>query len=178
VSNALLDAETRYQKLEKLILTLIVTSRKLKHYFQSFPITVLTEYPLGTILKSPQATGRISKWGTELGAYHIQYEPRTAIRGQVMADFIAEFTPSNPVPIPTPEAPGCWILHVDGASNNKGSKLILVLSTPDDTIIEQSYSLGFQATNNEAEYEALIAGLKMAEILGVRNLEVQCDSLP
>jgi len=61
VSKALLDAETRYQKLEKLALALIVTSRKLKHYFQSFPITVLTEYPLGTILKGTQATGRLSK---------------------------------------------------------------------------------------------------------------------
>ena len=71
ISKALLDTKTRYQKLEKLVLTLIVTSRKLKHYFQSFPITVLTEYPLGIILKSPKATRRISKWATELGAYHI-----------------------------------------------------------------------------------------------------------
>jgi len=53
VSKSLLDVETRYQKLEKLVLALIVTSRKLKHYFQSFPIMVLTEYPLGIILKSP-----------------------------------------------------------------------------------------------------------------------------
>ena len=71
VSKALLDAETQNKKLEKLVLALIVTLRKLKHYFQSFPITVLTEYPLATILKSPQATRRISKWATELGAYHI-----------------------------------------------------------------------------------------------------------
>ena len=68
-------------------------------------------------------------------------------------------------------------MHMDGASNSKGSGLGVVLATPDDTIIEQSYSLGFQANNNEVEYEALIAGLKMAEILGVRNLEVRCDSL-
>ena len=53
-------------------------------------------------------------------------------------------------------------LNVDGASNNKGSKIKIILTTPEGTIIEQSYTLGFPATNNEAKYEAVIAGLRMA----------------
>ena len=79
--------------MEKLALALFITSRKLRHYFQSFMITVLIEHPLRSIIENPEATGRIVKWGAELNPYDIKYEPRTAIKGQVLADFITEFTP-------------------------------------------------------------------------------------
>jgi len=75
--------QTRYQRLKKLVIALFIISRKLKHYFQSFLITVLTE----------QATGRISKWATELRSYGLRYKPKTAIKSQVLADFIVDFTP-------------------------------------------------------------------------------------
>ena len=68
-------------------------------------------------------------------------------------------------------------MNVDEASNSKGDGVGLVLITPDGSIIEQFYTLGFQTTNNEAEYEAVIVGLKMATTLGVTELEVRCDSL-
>ena len=70
----------RCQKLEKLVLALFIISRKLKHYFQPFPITVLTEHPLRSIMKNPEATGRISKWTSELRSYELRYKPRTAIK--------------------------------------------------------------------------------------------------
>ena len=66
---------------------------------------------------------------------------------------------------------------MDGASNSKGAGVGVVLTTPDGSIIEQSYTLGFRATNNEAEFETVIAGLKMATTLGIMELEVRCDSL-
>ena len=64
VSKSLIDAQTRYTRIEKLIFALFVTTRKLKHYFQFFPIIMLTEYPLRTIVKNLEATGRIAKWVT------------------------------------------------------------------------------------------------------------------
>jgi len=70
-----------------------------------------------------------------------------------------------------------WILNMDGASNSKGTGVGIILTTLEGFLIEQSYSLGFRATNNEAEYEAIIVGLKMATTLEVTKLEVHCNSL-
>ena len=84
--------QPRYQRLEKLVLALFSISRKLKHYFQTFPITVLTEHPLSVIIENSEATGRISKWTSKLRSYGLKYEPRTAIKGQVLDDFVNEFT--------------------------------------------------------------------------------------
>ena len=86
------DSQTRYQRLEKLMIAFFIISRKLKHYFQTFPITVLTEHPLRTVIENSEATGKISKWTSILRSCRPRYEPRTAIRGQVLADFIADFT--------------------------------------------------------------------------------------
>ena len=74
------------------MLALFIISRKLKHYFQAFPIAVLTEHPLRSIVENPEATGRISKWASELRSYRLIYEPRTIIKSQVLADFITDFT--------------------------------------------------------------------------------------
>ena len=93
VSKSLLSAETRYQRTEKMALALFVVSRKLNNYFQSFQIIVLTEHPLKSIAENLQVIGWIAKCATELKPYGIKYEPRTAIKRQVLADFIAEFTP-------------------------------------------------------------------------------------
>ena len=68
-------------------------------------------------------------------------------------------------------------LNVDGASNNKGSKFDIILTTLEGTITEQSYTLGFPTTNNKAEYEAVIVGLRMVATLRVTKLEVRFDLL-
>ena len=69
--------QTRYQKLEKLVLALLIISGKLKHYFQTFPIIVLIEHPLRSVVENPKATGRISKWASELRLYGLRYKSRT-----------------------------------------------------------------------------------------------------
>ena len=73
-----------------------VTVRKLKHYFQSFSVVVLTKYPLRSIVENPEASGRIAKWVTEIRPFGVTFEPRTSIKGQMLADFIAEFTSGPP----------------------------------------------------------------------------------
>ena len=92
VSKSLYEAEVRYLPLEKAILTVVHTTHKLPHYFQSHTVVVLTHLSLKSLLRSPDYTGRIAKWGTILGAFDIKYMPYTSVKGQVLADLVAEFT--------------------------------------------------------------------------------------
>ena len=78
--------------MEKLALALITTARKLKPYFQAHIIVVLTDQPLKKAMCSPEAAGRMALWAIELSEFNVQYRPRTAIKGQVVADFITEYT--------------------------------------------------------------------------------------
>ena len=210
VSKTLVSAETRYLPLEKLVLALIVAARKLPHYFQSNPIVVYTEFPVKSLLRKADFSGRIATWAVELSQYEIEYQPRTAIKGQVLADFVAEFTPgalppppglvkeagvksqliatvteqSEQLPAeqggaslgPPVKDPEEWQLYVDGSACNKGSGVGVVLIAPDGVALELSIRLGFHATNNVAEYEAFLAGLRSARTLKVAKLRVHCDS--
>ena len=81
VSKTLVDAETRYLLLEKLVLALVHAIRKLLHYFQAHTIYVLTEYPLQLLLKRSNFPGKIAKWGTQLGFFDIRYRPRSSMKG-------------------------------------------------------------------------------------------------
>jgi hypothetical protein len=69
----------------------LITSRKLRHYFQEYSISIVTDYPLGDILRNQDATGRITKWAVELSALNIDFKPRTAIKSQALVDFMAEW---------------------------------------------------------------------------------------
>ncbi|KAM1243363.1 hypothetical protein ACFX2G_035629 [Malus domestica] len=187
-SKALFDAKTRYLKIEKLILALVVAARKLRPYFQAHTVIVMIQYPLQLILYGPNASRRVMKWALELDQYDLVYRPHMAIKAQTLADFIAKFMPSlgditerpNDAPevtehtLATPASSDrdFWHLHVIDASNYKGSGAD-ILVTPDGSMLEQAITLGFRASNNEAEYEALLAGLWMAKDLAVKKL---CDS--
>ncbi|GFY85504.1 hypothetical protein Acr_04g0002420 [Actinidia rufa] len=231
LSKTLTDCQTRYLPLEKLILALVVTSRKLMHYFQAHPISVYTEFPLKAILMKADLTGRLSKWSLELGQFDISFLPRAAINGQVLANFVAEFSPRpeipghiqskplqrgensqnapselrttkenievNPEPprernpaelkgvsdgaevtleLPQAEPSMAWQMYIDGARNHQGAGAGVVLRSPEGAVFKQCRRFNFPATNNEAEYEALIAGLRSASKLGVPKLCVYSDS--
>ena len=79
--------------MEKLLLALITAAKKLRHYFESHPITVVTSFPLKSVLRKPELTGRLAKWSIYLTRYDINYKPRTAVKSQVLADFVADFGP-------------------------------------------------------------------------------------
>ncbi|KAL5548054.1 hypothetical protein UlMin_003285 [Ulmus minor] len=91
-SKSLFDAEMRYPEIEKLALALMVAAQKLRPYFQAHTIIVPTKFPLKQVFQKPDASGRLAKWSIELGKFDIQFKPRTAIKGQALADFIVEFT--------------------------------------------------------------------------------------
>ena len=71
--------------------TVLITSRKLRHYFETYQVAVVTKYPLSDILYNKEANGRIIKWAVELGTYSINFRGRQTIKSQVLADFIAEW---------------------------------------------------------------------------------------
>ena len=91
VRKSLHETKIRYLPLEKAILAVVHATRKLPHYFQSHTIVVLTQLPLRSLLQSTNYTGRIAKWDTILGAFDIKYMSRTSVKGQVLADLVAEF---------------------------------------------------------------------------------------
>ena len=95
-SRAVRGVEERYLKMEKLILVLVTVARKLRPYFQAHTIEVPTEHLMKQILHKPETLGRLLKWAIELSEFDIRYKPRTAIKGQVLADFIMEFTQAEP----------------------------------------------------------------------------------
>jgi hypothetical protein len=75
VSEVLSESKARYQPVQKLLSAVFITSWKLRHYFQEYSVSVITDYPLGDILRNQDATGRISKWAVELGALNIDFKP-------------------------------------------------------------------------------------------------------
>ena len=90
VSKSLSEAETRYTRLEQATLAHRVVAKKLCPYFQAHPITVLTNLPLRSTIHKPDLSGRMARWAVELSEFDIQYKPRLAMKGQVLADFLAE----------------------------------------------------------------------------------------
>ena len=104
--------------MEKLILALVTITRKLLPYFQAHTIEISTEYPMKQVLHKPETSGRLMKWAIELSKFDIRYKPKTVIKGQVLADFIMEFTSAElagntqmTLDLPV------WKLSVDGAAN-------------------------------------------------------------
>ncbi|GAU35844.1 hypothetical protein TSUD_63330 [Trifolium subterraneum] len=171
VSRIFKGAEIRYQKIEKLSLAVVTTARRLRHYFQSHKIVVKTDHSIKHVLKKPDLAGRMVAWAVELSEYDITFVPRGNIKSQLLADFILEL--SSP-----PEATNMQprTLSVDGASNIRGSGAGVVLEGLDGVLIEQSLRFAFKASNNQAEYEALIVGMRLAKEMEVADLRAKSDS--
>ncbi|GJV54722.1 reverse transcriptase domain-containing protein [Tanacetum coccineum] len=147
VSRALRGPEVNYTSMEKLVLAPVHASKRLKRYFQAHPIIVVTDQPIK--------------------------------QGQILADFIVERPKEDSSDIPMEaeeELPEPWILFTDGSSCADGSGAGLILTNPEGAEFTYALRFRFESTNNEAEYEALIAGLRIAKEIGVRNLQANVDS--
>ncbi|VVA40103.1 PREDICTED: rve domain-containing, partial [Prunus dulcis] len=182
--------------IEKLAFSLVVSARSLRPYFQAHTIHVLTNQPLRQVLQKPETSGRLVKWAIELGEFDIHYKPRPAMRGQAVADFLSEFTEpqasaapqliTEPNPSPSQDqtptkntldlTQPLWTLFVDGSSNAQGCGAGLVLVSPDKVALEYALRFNFQASNNEAEYEALLAGLRLAKEMDAKQIQIFSDS--
>jgi hypothetical protein len=174
VSEVLSESKTRYQPVWKLLYVVLITSRKLRHYFQEYSISVVTDYPLGDILQNQDATGRISKWAVELGALNIDFKPRTTFKSQALVDFMAEWR-ENQLPTPT-ERPEHWVMYFDGSLKLEGAGAWVLLISPTGEQLKYILQIFWKVSNNEAEYEALLHGLCLAASLGIKRLLVYGDS--
>nr|GEV19742.1 hypothetical protein [Tanacetum cinerariifolium] len=162
---------------------ILLTDRK-GRYFEAHPVKVIMDQPIKNILNNTETSRKLAKYDVELGAYNITFIPRNVVKGQVLVDFVSEAPKGEKEELyfQMPEVPldkddtESWTLFTDGASSLKGSRAGLVLIGPSG--IEYTYALCFTflCTNNEAEYEALLARLIIAQHMNISNIEVKVDS--
>ncbi|KAD0423211.1 hypothetical protein E3N88_44289 [Mikania micrantha] len=132
------------------------------------------------VLKRPEVSGRLAKWAIEVGVFDLIYKPRTAIKAQVIADFIAEIPQECEQEMEEgigKEEQGVWEVYTDGASNVEGVGVGVMVVSPLGNEKARALKLKFNASNNEAEYEALIAGLQSVFLENARKVVAHVDSL-
>src|SRR5438105_335828 len=132
---------------------MLITSRKLQHYFQAHPILVVTSFLIGDILRNHDATGRIAKWTVELRSFELSFQPRTAIKSQALVDFIAEWTETQTPAIT--EKLEYWTMYFDGSLMIEGSGVGIVLIFPTGERLKYVLQIYFLMSNNAADYEPL-----------------------
>jgi ribonuclease HI len=165
--------------LEKISYTVVMASRKLRHYFEAFKVRVTSDRGLGELFRNPEASVRIAKWAAELSGYHITFEPRTAIKSQVLADFIVDWTgPTRQQEEPSKKV---WTIHCDGAWCHAGAGAAAIITSPTGVkhryAARLSFALEFdRCTNNIADYEAIILGLRKLRALGVTTCIVKTNT--
>ena len=125
----------------------------------------MTSFPLGEVVHSQDATRRTTKWALELMDQGITYAPRTAIKSQVLADFIAEWTEVQMPPAVIDQE--YWTMYFDGSLMKKGTGIGLVFVSPLGVHMRYMVRLHFPSSNNIAEYEVLINDLRIAIELGI-----------
>jgi ribonuclease HI len=174
ISEVLSETKIRYPQIQKLLYAVILTQRKLRHCFESHPVTVVSSFPLGEIIQCQEASGRIAKWAVELMGETISFPPRKAIKSQALADFLAEWVDTQ---LPTASIqPELWTMYFDGSLMKTGAGAGLLFISPLGKHVRYVLRLHFPASNNVAEYEALVNGLRIAVELGVRSLDARGDS--
>jgi ribonuclease HI len=174
ISEVLSETKICYPQIQKLLYAVILTRRKLRHYFESHPVTVVSSFPLGEIIQCREASGRIAKWAVEIMGETISFAPRKAIKSHVLADFVAQWVDTQ---LPTaPIQPELWTMFLDGSLMKTGAGAGLLFILPLGKHLRYVLRLHFPASNNVAEYEALVNGLRIAVELGVRRLDACGDS--
>jgi ribonuclease HI len=174
ISEVLSETKARYPQVQKLLYAVVLAQRKLRHYFEAHLITAVSSFPLGEIIRNPDATGRIAKWSVELMGETLAYAPCKAIKSQILADFVAEWTDTQ---LPPPQIQAeCWTLYFDGSVMKTGAGAGLLFVSPLWEHMRYTVRLHFPVSNNMAEYEALLCGLKIAIETGIKRLDMRGDS--
>ncbi|XP_026383610.1 uncharacterized protein LOC113279117 [Papaver somniferum] len=192
ISKTMNPAEKNYTRIEQLILSLVFATQKLRTYFQTHRIRVLTKSSIESLLDNAARSGRISKWSAQIKQFDIFYEMRTAVKAQAVADFLADFSlddedeiedipgmeedREDPSDLLETCSPTRWEVFVDGSSNKDGSGLGLVFTTPKGKKMFHSFRLEFKATNNVTEYKAVIHALRIIVEMGIHDVRLTSDS--
>ncbi|XP_057790567.1 LOW QUALITY PROTEIN: uncharacterized protein LOC131007657 [Salvia miltiorrhiza] len=186
LSRTMTPNELKYAPIEKLCLALIFSIQKLKHYFQAHTVRLISKAnPLKFVMSRPVLSDRLARWYLQLQQFEIVYVPQKAVKGQVLADFLAD----HPIPaewelsddLPDEDALVIdvalpWWMFFDGASHKEGAGAGIVFVTPEHQVLPFSFTLTENCSNNVAEYQALILGLEMALNMQQSHLKVYGDS--
>jgi ribonuclease HI len=135
---------------------------------------VVSSFPLGEILRNPDAAGRIAQWSVELMGEMLAYAPRKVIMSQILMDFVAKWTDTQLLPLQIQAE--CWTLYFDGSVMKTWASAGLLFISPLGGHMRYAVHLHFPASNNMAEYEALLCGLRIAIDTGIKRLDVRGDS--
>jgi ribonuclease HI len=180
VSEALSGSKLLYSKLEKIAYAVVMATRKLRHCFEAHRVTVLANQPLNDLFINKEASSRIAKWATKLSEHTIDFGKRSAIKSQVLADFLVDWTsPSNTAG--DEELVPVWEIKCDGAWGRKGAGIAAIITSPAGVKLRYTARLDYsdpsdRCTNNNIEYEALLLGLTKVRALGASNFLVKCDA--
>jgi ribonuclease HI len=175
ISEVLGPSKKKYPQVQKLLYAVLLTARKLRHYFDDHKVIVVTGFPIRDILHNKEAIERIAKWACELGSHDIEIRPRTAIKTQALIDFVSEWTEQQ-VP-DNPETAEVWRKHFDGSLKLQGAGAGILVIAPGGEQLKYALQLLFPTSNNASEYKALIHGLNIDISLGIKRLMVYGDSL-
>jgi ribonuclease HI len=156
ISEVLSETKIRYSQIQKLLYAVILTRRKLRHYFESHPVTVVSSFPLGEIIQCREASGRIAKWAVEIMGKTTQ--------------LLDTQLPAAPIQLEL------WTMYFDGSLMKTGAGASLLFISPLEKHLRYVLRLHFPVSNNVAGYEALVNGLRIAIELGVRRLDARGDS--
>jgi ribonuclease HI len=155
-----------------------MAARKLRHYFEGHRIRVITNQPLNDLFTNKQASTRIIKWVAELSEYTVDFERRSAIKSQVLADFVVDWT--SPTHNPGKDIVTPWVVHCDGAWCDKGVGISTIIITLAGIVIRYAARLDFvddvHSTNNTTEYEALLLALRKMKALSQQTFIIKTYS--
>jgi hypothetical protein len=149
ISEVLSDSKIRYSQPQKMMYGLLITSHKLRHYFQSHNIKVISSFPLGEILHSRDTIGCIVKWSVELGKFELEFCPRQAIKSQILGDFVSEWTDTQQHP--STEKPKHWKMYFDGSLNLEGAGQGVLFILPQGDHLRYVLQIHYKASNNGAD---------------------------
>ncbi|KAK1646495.1 hypothetical protein QYE76_064300 [Lolium multiflorum] len=174
LSEVLSSSKQNYPHFQKMTYGVFMAATKLKHYFEEHPMKVVSEAPISDIMGNKDASGRIAKWAIQLSPYVPVYERRDAIKSQALADFLVDWAEIQYKP---PEHKiEYWKMHFDGSKLKEGLGAGVVLTSPKGDHLRYVLQVHFRASNNVAEYEALIHGLKVAKEIGALRIICYGDS--
>ncbi|XP_056685805.1 uncharacterized protein [Spinacia oleracea] len=171
VSHILNPAEARYSLIEKVAYAVLIAARKPRPYFDAHTIQILTNFPLEKALQKMDTAGRLLRWAIELSEYDLEFHPRNAIKAQALADFVVEASYQE-----DETKAESWEVSVDGSAAQSGAGAGVVMTSPTGDKFEYAIRFTFAASNNEAEYEAAIAGVQLCLLADAKRIVMTTDS--
>jgi hypothetical protein len=180
VSEVLTGSKRFYFEMEKICYAVIMSARKLQHYFEAHTIRIPTSQPLNDIFGNRDSSERISNWAIELLEHVVDIEKRRAIKFQILADFVAEWTELDfAIEGVVPKSP--WLVCCDGAWGAAGAGAAAILTSSSGIKLRYAARLQFsketdKCTNNITEYEAILLGLRKLRAIRVQRCILRADS--